>query len=236
MIRHHESSAALCRYVAEQTGDAVVLSFSAGKDAVASWLQLRRYFKRIVPFYYYLIPDLEFVDEGLRYYEDFFETKIERYPSPQLFRMLRSFVFQPPERCETIERLHLPKFDHQMIENDMRERFEMSDALCAMGTRATDSMARRTALRRYGSLNPNRRTFWPVYDWTSADLAREFTEAKVRLVVDYEMCGRSFDGLQHLFTGPIKQRFPRDYERIREWFPMIDLESFRRNLDPENRA
>jgi hypothetical protein len=233
MQRHHETSAKLCEYVREQTGDTVILSFSRGKDAIAAWLQLRRYFTRIVPFFYYTIPDISFVDESLKYYEDFFGCTIERYPTPHLFRMLRNFIHQPPERCAVIESLDLAKFENQDLEQDMRERFGVPNALCALGTRTTDSMVRRTAARRYGTLNPNRRTFWPVFDWTTEDLVREFRAAKVKLPVDYEMFGRTFDGISHLYVAPLRERFPADYERVREWFPMIDLEMFRRQLSPE---
>ena len=40
------------------------------------------------------------------------------------------------------------------------------------------------------------------------------------LPVDYEMFGRSFDGIDYRFISPIKERFPDDYARILEWFPM----------------
>lgn len=230
--RFHETSDDLCRYVREQTGDTAILSFSCGKDAIAAWLQLRRHFKRVVPFYYYPIPGLEFIEQSLAYYEDFFGEPIARYPNPHLFRMLRSQLLQPPERCAVIEGLNIPRFEHIDIENDMRERFGLEHAYCALGTRITDSMVRRTAARKHGTLNPKRKTFWAVFDWYTADLEREFTQAKIKLPVDYELFGRTFDGLQHLFTEPLRQRFPRDYERIRAWFPMLDLEDFRRHLDP----
>jgi len=73
-----KNSDALNRYMRERS-DTVILSFSNGKDSIAAWLVLRKYFPKIIPFYLYLIPDLEFVESGLTYYEDFFQTKILRY-------------------------------------------------------------------------------------------------------------------------------------------------------------
>lgn len=99
----HPNSTELCEKLAEEAGGACLLAFSAGKDSVAAWLHLRKFFPRIVPFYRYLIPGLEFVDRGIRMYEDFFETKVMRVPHPSLGRMLANLVYQPPERCAIIE-------------------------------------------------------------------------------------------------------------------------------------
>ena len=72
-----------------ETTDTVILSFSAGKDSIAAWLAIRPYFKRIVPYFLYIVPDLEFVEQSVRYYEDFFETRIYRMPHTSWFRMLK---------------------------------------------------------------------------------------------------------------------------------------------------
>ena len=49
----------------------------------------------------------------------------------------------------------------------------------------------------------------------------------VKLPIDYEMFGKSFDGLDYRFLKPIKERFPEDYAKIKEFFPLIDLEILR---------
>lgn len=56
--------------------DKTLLAFSTGKDAIAAWLAIREHFDEVIPYYLYLIPDLEFVEESLAYYEKFFGTKI----------------------------------------------------------------------------------------------------------------------------------------------------------------
>ena len=76
-----------------------LLAFSTGKDAVAAWLAIREHFDAVHPYYLYIVPGLEFVDESLDYYERFFGVRIARLPHPSLHRMLNNFVFQPPERC-----------------------------------------------------------------------------------------------------------------------------------------
>ena len=81
-----------------QECDTAILAFSTGKDSIAAWLQMRRYFKRIVPYYCYSVPNLGFVERSLAYYEDFFGTHIYRLPHRSLYRCLRGLVFQPPEQ------------------------------------------------------------------------------------------------------------------------------------------
>lgn len=230
--RHHPNADALCRYVAEKSGDTALLSFSAGKDAVAAWIQMRKFFKRIVPFYLYSVPGMEFVEEGLRYYEDRFETKIHRYPHPNMFRILRNNVFQPPERWPILRDWEL-RVSHQEIDADVRRKAGVAGAFVAVGTRTADSPTRLANVKRFGALNPTRRAFLPVFDWRIADVVENITKAGLKLTVDYRMFGRSFDGLDHRFLGPIKENFPRDYERLLQWYPMADLEFMRRNLAPE---
>lgn len=232
-VRHHESSDALCRYVLGLS-DTVLLSFSCGKDAIASWIQLRRHGFRVVPFYLYLVPDLAFVEKSILYYEDFFETKIHRLPHPSLYRMLHERVFQPPERWQIIEDLSLPVWEYGEVEDQVREDCGLpADVLTAKGVRTADSPDRLASVRRHGSLTPNKRSFLPVYDWRIADVKSAIIEAGVRLPIDYRLFGRTFDGVDYRFLEPISRHFPDDYERILEWFPLARLEILRRQWRAE---
>lgn len=228
LVTHFPDSAALNRHVASISGATCLLSFSGGKDAVCAWLQARRYFDRVVPFYLYLVPGLEFVEDGLRYYEDRFGVEVIRMPHPSLYRMLRNLAFQPPERCAAIEAAKLPRFTYEHVEAHVREVAGAHDAWVAIGSRMADSPIRRANIKRYGPLTAKRRSFLAVYDWLIADVEREIGAAGLKLTVDYQMFGRSFDGIDYCFLAPIKERFPRDYQRILDWFPLADLELFRR--------
>ena len=67
--RHFETSDELCEYVAEICPD-VLVSFSLGKDSLAAWLHMRKYFRSVNPFFMYMIPGLEFVENALKYYTE----------------------------------------------------------------------------------------------------------------------------------------------------------------------
>ena len=131
--------------------DKTLLAFSTGKDAIAAWLAIRDHFDEVIPYYLYLIPDLEFVEESLVYYEKFFGTKIIRLPHPSLHRWLNNFIFQAPQNCLCIEQAKLPNFDYVHIQQAIvKNRNLQKDILVADGVRAADSPMRRVAISTHG--------------------------------------------------------------------------------------
>lgn len=204
-----------------------LLSFSCGKDSIASWLSMREKFE-VHPFFMYLVPDLEFVEASLDYYERFFGQKIARYPNSNLYRMLNELVYQPPNRIKAVWRTGLPAFDRDDVAQCFRDDYKLpTDSYVAIGNRITDNLTRRMSYKKTGAVNENRKTFWPVFDWKNDDLVSCFRHHGVRLPIDYRMFGRTFDGLGVRYLYPIKQLFPRDFEKILEWFPLADLEVWR---------
>lgn len=218
--------------IREQT-DTVFLGFSRGKDSIAAWLKLREHFK-VVPFFMWAVPGLEFVEESLQYFEDFFETKIHRLPHPSFYRKLNGLVYQPPNRIPVIRaaRLPLPEYDDiaDYLADDLG--FE-ARPWTATGVRAADSPLRRSAITQYGAINRKRRNFYPVWDMKKAELIDLIRGSGCKLPVDYNLFGRSFDGIDYRFLKPIKDHLPEDYERILEWFPLADLDIARRQFSRE---
>lgn len=229
--RHFPNSEALCEAIAAASNGEALLAFSRGKDAVACWLHMRKYFKRIVPVFRYSIPGgpLGFEERSLRYFEDFFETKIYRVPHPTLKRWVENLMFQAPENCAIVEQMDLPAWDYQTA-NDHVRKDSGCDAYVANGTRAVDSPMRWQSIKAHGSCNHKTREFYAVFDWRLDRLVAEITTAGVRLPIDYHLWGRTFDGLDYRFLAPLKERFPDDFERVLKWFPLADLELFRHKM------
>ena len=218
------------REVAEKNNGTCFVSFSAGKDSVATWLSIRPFFKKIIPFYLYLIPDLEFVEKSLRYYEEFFQEKIIRLPHPSLYRMLNNLVFQPPENCKIIEKARLPVFNYLDVEWSLRKDLNQPEAFTALGTRQSDSLQRRMFFKQFPGIQPKAQRFYPIFDWNIQQIEDIISRNKIKLPVDYSLFGRSFDGLGFNYLSKIKQFFPADYEKIVSFFPLIDLELYRRKI------
>ena len=230
----YKTSDELCEQMAQEC-DTILLSFSCGKDSVASWLQCRKYFKHIVPYYRYLVPDLEFVDDNLKYYEDFFGQHIYRFPSPNFYRMLRDGVFQSHARWIAIQTLtaygEMPQssYNEFVLAELIREVGNLPEgAYCAIGNRASDSPMRRMNISKNGCINHNKKTFYPVYDWLQERLVREITQAGVKLATDYTLWNNTFDSMSYKYLSEMREHLPKDYERCLTVFPMAQLEFMRR--------
>lgn len=223
----YENSAELCEQMSQRC-DTALLAFSTGKDSIAAWLQMRRYFKRIIPFYKYHVPGLKFVEDNLKYYEDFFGCHIWRMPSQSLVEWISCAVYQPPDRVEYIRNnLAQPKgmYTDETITDIIRFNLGLSDDVyTAVGVRMADSPMRRVSVKSHGAINTNKQTFYPVYDWLKADLLREFNEARVKLPPDYLLFGNTFDGLTYKYLKPMREYYPDDYKHLLEWFPLAELD------------
>lgn len=199
----------------------VGLSFSAGKDSVACWLQLRSLGVQVIPFYLQLVPGLEFIEQSLRYYEEYFQTHIYRLSHPNFNANLDLFEYQPPQALPIIDWLNIPIFDYADVEEGVRRTVQQPDLWIAVGVKKADSMMRR--LRTQPTV-PHRKMFHPLIDWTKSHVVEILRANRVKVPIDYKLFGRSFDGLYARYLVPIQEHFPADYERIKQWFPEVDLE------------
>jgi hypothetical protein len=203
--------------------DTVLLSFSRGKDSLASWIVLRDYGFKVIPFHMLLIPGLRFVEESLLYFEDKFETHIHRVMHPNFWHWLKTCGYQTPERIRIIEAMDLPRTNYMQINRKLADEHGMRIPWCAHGVRAGDSMMRRIGLARHGPISRGQCTFTPVFDMTNDEVYRCIADAGLKLPIDYSWFGRSFDGVDERFLTPIKVMRPDDYATIKDWFPLVDL-------------
>lgn len=211
-------SAQVIAEMARQT-DTVLLAFSGGKDAIGTWLAIRPHFKRVVPFYRYLVPGLKFVKESLRYYEEFFGTRIIQVPAPSLYRMLNGLVFQHPRNVPIIEAAGLPDFEYREVNELICEELGLpGDTFVASGVRASDSLQRRRHFKLNGPITYSERTFYPIWDWKKGALLDVLHAAGVKLPVDYQIFGRSMDGLRLTYLAPIRRYFPDDYLLLWQYY------------------
>jgi hypothetical protein len=134
-------------------------------------------------------------------------------------------MYQPPGRCRIIEAARITVPSYATVNAMIREHFQLpADTWVCDGVRAADSPARRAAIVRHGPVSDRRRTQKVVWDWRKQHVMDAIRGAGVELPPEYAWFGRSFDGLDRRFLGPIQQRAPGDYARLLEWFPLAALE------------
>ena len=221
------NSEELTAEMARVTGKEVILMFSMGKESIACYYQLKKHFEKVHLVYKYLHPNLSFIQDSIHYFEDKWGEKIHQIPSPALYRMINEYIYQTPETVDIIDGLNLPNHKHEHYDEWLPQDLNCPNAFRAIGVRASDSPTRAMVIRKFGSVNFKKRHFYPIFDWNIEDLKNCLRDNNVKLPVDYEMWGKSFDGIDYRFIKPLKERFPADYEKLKELFPLLDLEVMR---------
>ena len=102
----------------------------------------------------------------------------------------------------------------------------------ADGVRAANSLNRRTSFVRHGVKKSNCKVS-PIADWLKAEVMGCIEDAGVKLPIDYEIFGRSFDGTDYRFTEPLRRHLPNDFQRLLDWFPFLAADFIRNGEDPD---
>lgn len=220
------------RHTLAGEGRPVMLAFSCGKDALATWLALRDAgVEDVRPYYLYYVPGLQFVQDSIDRYSEYFGVRVRQYPHPSLFRWLNNLIFQTPERCASIEAAEFPNPTYTDMMALLREEFGLpQDTWVADGVRAADSPVRRISFLTHGVMKPKYHKVSPIWDWRKRDVMGRIEQEGLELPPDYQWFGRSFDGIDYRFLEPLSRHAPDDYQRVLDWFPLARLELFRRDV------
>ena len=208
--------------------DKILLSFSGGKDSIAMWLFLRDTFD-ITPYLLYLVPGLESDAEILAYYEKYFGQKIHVMPHPLLYQYLNSLQFQPPQNVAKIWAMNLPDFTYADVDNVVASQFiGTNNWYCAVGMRARDNLDRRYMIMQTGVLSEGKRRFYyAVWDFTIDQVWEIIRVNKCKVPKAYHYNGRTLTALDYQYLKPLKEHYPKDFDKIREVFPLVDAEFYR---------
>lgn len=221
-------SLALAKQVRSEVDD-LILYFSCGKDSIAMWLWLQQFGFTIHPVYLYLVPDLRSDAENIAYYEQFFGRRIMRFPHPLLYQMLNDLVYQPPERCAQILAFDLRNFGYSELDAAIAWGYlDGRPYYSAMGMRMADNLDRRMAMYQNGVLGQKKRRFYyPIWDWNVEQVSSTIRKSGIRLPRAYQYSGRTIAAIDYFYMRPFRDAYPDDYERVLEWFPLLDAEFFR---------
>lgn len=207
----------------------VCLSFSCGKDSIACWLWLRENGIEVVPVYFYYVPNLDFINKELAYFEEYFNCKIHRYPHPSLLNNMFDGTWQSPSNIKTLLDFGIYKTDYAAMWDGIKQDLDLPENMIVCdGVRAADSIVRRASFVKHGVYKPHLHKCSPIADFLKQEVIDIIEKHHVKLPIDYEIMARSFDGYDYRFTKPIRDNFPADYERIKEFFPLLDYDIKRR--------
>lgn len=219
-------------------GPTCLLAFSRGKDSILTYLRIKDHFDRVIPFYRYTVPGLQFVEESLVYFEEnlFDGEHIVRIPHRAVYHRLRNYTFQPPHNYPVIRSANIPRLEYEDITNIMIEELGLpADIWTAVGVRAGDNLQRWRTVRDYGAIRWKRRQFYPAWDIKKDEMLYLIKDAGIRLPVDYQWFGRSLDGIAAEYSFHIKQHAPDDYDKLLELTPLMMLDLARHAFFVEGR-
>lgn len=218
-------SDALCRAMKAEAGPRVALAFSRGKDAIATWIQLRRHGFEVFPYYRVVAPCgyLRIERESLAYYEKALATKIHCFLAPNTIRLFNSSTFQPPRHAKDAVTFIRWTSDEQAAALLQANGWD-PDTWEAIGIRASDNLVRSTTIKRHGPINRKRKTWFPIYDWSNQRTFDEIQASGIKLPPDYHLWGRSLDGVHHRFLAALREEYPDDFARIETVYPLIEVE------------
>lgn len=193
--------------------DSVIVGFSGGKDSIVTLDLCFRYFKRVVPFFMYLVPDLEFQEKQLNWYENKYNTEIIRIPHFECSNFLKYGSFTMADWNVDIVGI-----------NDTYEYLRQTTNIewIAAGERAADSIVRNAMLKKSGSIDFKRKRFFPLIYWKKQDVLAYIKYKKLYLSPEQKSLGFSFCSLAGSELAVIKKLYPKDYEKILQVYPFAE--------------
>jgi hypothetical protein len=210
---------------AEETGlDTVELNFSRGKDSLAAWCIFVEAGLKVIPIYFYMFPGLEFEERSLRYYEDRFKTSIHRLPHGFFQQLVRTGWYCDPlafrSLCETGNLLRLRHNDDQV--RDTLETLGRPEVFSAIAMKGFDSRSRMMFLHSQGDVNHATKKLYPMAHTNNAGVWAILKTHRMPVAQDYKDFGRSCDLYDYRYMTVVKAKYPRDYAKIMDLFPLAE--------------
>ena len=190
--------------------DSVIVGFSGGKDSIVTLDLCFRYFKRVVPFFMYLVPGLSFQENMLKRYEDRYGTEIIRLPHFECSEFLKYGSFTMADWNVDIVGIN----DTYAYLRDLTGIYWI-----AAGERCADSIVRNAMIKKSGSIDYKRGRFYPLAYWKKNEVLQYIKQKKLYLSKEQKEIGFSFRSLAGNELAVIKQLYPADYEKILRVYP-----------------
>lgn len=206
----------------------VTLGFSTGKDSLCCALLLQEMGVKFVPFFFYHIPGLQFVERNIKMYEDKLGMQVIQLPHPMLYDYIRHQDFQDPRMINYMASFDFPHLSFEELINYYLDSQGMEYPLYdVVGMRAAESFNRRKVFEKIGPIDEKKLKIYPIWNWKNDDVKGYIESRGVKLTDDYKIWRRSFDGLKYQFLYGVKKQYPADWQTIKEFFPLIEIELYR---------
>lgn len=212
----------------------VTIGFSLGKDSLACALVLKELGVDFIPFYFFHVPDLDFVNHQIDYYSNFFKKEIIQMPHPMLYDTIRHQDYQPLQMAKYMDTFDFPKMEFMDMVNAYCDENGIKSNYDVVGMRSAESFNRRKFFERKGAIDQKSGKIYPIWNWKKGDVVSKLKEHNLKLSDDYTIWNRSWDGIKYQFLAGVQKHYPKDYEKIKEFYPLIELETLRYRFNHEH--
>ncbi len=210
--------------VQSRVTDSVLVGFSGGKDSIVTLDLCMRYFKRVIPFFLYIVPNLGFQERTLQWYENRYDTEIIRLPHFEVSNFMRYGSFREPDQKVPIVGI-TDEYNYL--------RLLTGATWIAAGERIDDSIIRRAMIKQSGSIDQKRARFYPLAYWKKKEVLGYIKHHRLKLPTDSKGLGFSFKSLEGRELAFVKKHYPEDYAKIESLYPYCGaaVERWRRHAD-----
>lgn len=198
-----------------------LVAYSGGKDSLAVMELCARTFRRVLPFFMYLVPDLACVNEQLDYCKERWGVKPLLYPHWCLFRDLKRGMYAD----EHWSRQKLP--DIKLLDVYSLVRHETKTNLLATGAKESDSTWRRKVY--FASTKHWDWALYPLQKWNKFDVVAFLKTAGIPLP---DSSNRQATGID-LSTPSLlwlHDNHPDDFQKLLRVFPFAETVVWRRKF------
>ena len=198
--------------------DAVIVSYSDGKDSRAVMDLCLRSFKRVEAFFMYLVPGLECVELGLAQAEKQWGVKIRQYPHWIASRYIRDGVYCHPSWERDNVRPYKLAHVYALAMADTNAR------LIATGQKKSDSASR----RRLMTFSKRTDILHVIAEWNKYDV---LSYMQMRGIPKPPSTGDTAGiDLTPRALNFLYETFPADFKRLCEYFPFAEAAVWRKRF------
>lgn len=202
----------------------VAVGFSGGKDSLATLDLAVKFFKVVIPYFYYFVPGLKHEESKIYFAKERYGLNVRKYPSTDGIDALRIGLF-----CDELPELDaLPSLDRRTLYNWIKA--DTGATLILDGEKKADGIFRRR--RMSNQKNTMADVIHPLSDWLKWEVLSYLKAAKIPI----PDVGRGDNGGFSLMNSEILHAYHNhreDYEVMRGYFPYIETVVLHERWFPE---
>lgn len=200
---------------ARMQGLDVLVGVSGGKDSVVTLALACKYAASVRGFFMYMYPHLDFQRGYIEQLERRFGVQVDWIPHPGRMRWLHQGTYRQAADLDS------PIVDYGEIYSQLRE--QTGRTWIVAGEKKCDSLQRRGMISKSGGFDEKRQWIYPLADWSHRQVYRYLKQHGLPLAPDYSLGLReSFGGQYANELLKVKERFPDDFQEIKDEFPFIE--------------